>query len=75
MPGGEAGTGSPAEGDSLVVLDLSELVVKEVEPTHTGRQFFFREHRFVGIGVDSLQRLVGKHIVAKLDVVADSPSW
>ncbi|MCB9583749.1 MAG: metal-dependent hydrolase [Polyangiaceae bacterium] len=61
------------QGDSLVVLDLSELVVKEVEPTHTGRQFFFREHRFVGIGVDSLQRLVGKHIVAKLDVVADSP--
>ncbi|MCO6493557.1 MAG: hypothetical protein J5I98_34370, partial [Phaeodactylibacter sp.] len=28
---------------------------------------------FVGIGADSLQRLVGKHIIAKLDVAADRP--
>ncbi|MCO6489880.1 MAG: hypothetical protein J5I98_15800, partial [Phaeodactylibacter sp.] len=61
------------QGDSLVVLDQSELVVEEVIPSHTGRKFFFREYRFVGIGADSLQRLVGKHIIAKLDVAADRP--
>ncbi|MCB9050476.1 MAG: metal-dependent hydrolase [Lewinellaceae bacterium] len=61
------------QGDSLVVLDKSELVVEEVIPLHTGQKFFFREHRFVGIGVDSLQHLVGRHIIAKLDVVADRP--
>ena len=61
------------QGDSLVVLDKAEVVVKEVEPTHTGRKFFFREHRFVGIGADSLQQLIGKHIVARLDVAANRP--
>ena len=61
------------QGDSLVVLDKAEVVVKEVAPTHTGRKFFFREHRFVGIGADSLQRLVGRHIVARLDVAASRP--
>ncbi|MCB0578045.1 MAG: metal-dependent hydrolase [Phaeodactylibacter sp.] len=61
------------QGDSLVVLDQSELVVEEVIPTHTGRKFFFREYRFVGIGADSLQRLVGRHVIAKLDVAADRP--
>ena len=61
------------QGDSLVVLDQSELVVEEVIPSHTGRQFFFREHRFVGIGADSLQHLVGRHIIARLDVAAGRP--
>ncbi len=61
------------EGDRLRVLDKSELVIEEVIPTYTGRQFFFREHRFVGIGADSLQHLVGKHIIAKLDVAANKP--
>ena len=49
------------------------LQVEEVAPTHTERQFFFREHRFVGIGIDSLQHLVGKHIIARLDVAAGRP--
>ncbi|MCB9290703.1 MAG: metal-dependent hydrolase [Lewinellaceae bacterium] len=61
------------QADSLLVLDQSELVVEEVIPSHTGQQFFFREHHFVGISIDSLQKLVSRHIIAKLDIAADRP--
>ena len=54
-------------------LDSKDFVIEKVIPTHTGRQYFYKNLTFVNIDLDSLNRLCIDQLIAKMEVHSNNP--
>lgn len=57
--------------DSFIHIDAQRQIVKSVVPEHSHRRFFFDNHTFMNISVDSLNNLLRGKIVCELNISAN----
>lgn len=54
--------------DGFFELNKKDLVIEEVIPEHTGKQFFFQNQTFVNVDLDSLNALCIDRLITKIEV-------
>ena len=61
------------EDGAFKILDKKDMVIKEVMPTHTGKQFYFDTKHFIGVSEDSLNRLLIDQYIWEVEVHSEQP--